>query len=47
MLNPVDAPSLDSLQVIYPQGRFWLHQSKIPGKDFIIFMVPADADQMP
>lgn len=47
MLNPVDTPSLDSLQVIYPQGRFWLHQSEVPGKDFIIFMVPADADLMP
>jgi hypothetical protein len=47
MLNPVDTPSLDSLQVLYPQGRFWLHQSEIPGRNFIIFMAPANADIMP
>jgi hypothetical protein len=47
ILNPADVPSLDSLRALYPQGRYWLHQTEIPGKEFIIFMAPAAADQMP
>ena len=47
MLNPIDTSSLDLLRVQYPQGRFWLHKSPIEGKDFMLYMVPADADTMP
>ena len=47
MLNTADTPSLDILRVQYPQGRFWLHKSPIEGKDFILYMVPADVDTLP
>lgn len=47
LLNVADAQSLDLLRVQYPAGRFWLHKSPVEGKDFIVFMVPAEADTMP
>jgi hypothetical protein len=47
LVNPADTLALDKLRVQFPAGRFWLHKSPAPGKDFIVFMVPAELDMMP
>jgi len=47
MLNPADVESLEALRTLYPQGRASWYDSSVEGKDFILFMVPADQDQLP
>jgi hypothetical protein len=47
LLNTEDASGLERLRSTYPLGRFWLHTSLLPGKDFIIFMVSAPAEGQP
>jgi len=43
MLNVADTAALNSLNALYPQGWSWLHKSATPGRDFMLFMAPADA----
>jgi hypothetical protein len=40
ILNIQDTTSLDALQLFYPDGWMTEYESKIPGKDFLIFLVP-------
>jgi hypothetical protein len=47
ILNPADTASLNILRGQFTNGRFWLNKSPYPGKDFIVFMVSAEADTMP
>ncbi len=47
MLNPADLESLEALRSLYPQGRASWYDSSVEGKDFVLFMVPADFDQLP
>jgi hypothetical protein len=47
MLSPQDTGSLDILRKLYPDGRLIMHESAIPGKEFILFTVPARTDLLP
>ncbi|MBE0699914.1 MAG: glycosyltransferase family 39 protein [Anaerolineaceae bacterium] len=41
LLNPQDMNGLSILQGLYPEGRYWIYPSRIPGKEFVVFQVPA------
>jgi hypothetical protein len=43
ILKPEDQESLELLEEDYPHGYASLHQSSLPGKDFVIFFVPVEA----
>jgi hypothetical protein len=47
MINPQDDAGLIALRQIYPDGRYWIHHSEIPSKDFIVFLVQPDEDLLP
>jgi len=47
MINPQDDSGLIALRQVYPEGRYWMHDSDIEGKDFIIFFVQPAADLLP
>lgn len=40
ILNPLDTPNLEKLRVMYPQGWLERREAAVPGKDFILFLVP-------
>ena len=40
LINPQDAAGLQQLIDLYPEGRYWMHESQTPGKDFYVFLVP-------
>ncbi|HMD87570.1 MAG TPA: glycosyltransferase family 39 protein [Anaerolineaceae bacterium] len=42
-----DTKSLDLLKQLYPQGVYWLFQSKIQGKNFYEFLVPPVQSDFP
>jgi hypothetical protein len=41
ILNTQDTNSLEILQGLYPEGRYWVYPSHTPGKEFVVFQVPA------
>ena len=41
IFNLQDADAFDALQNIYPQGSNTFHESKVEGKDFYVYFVPA------
>lgn len=47
LLNPEDADSLALLRELYPDGWYEKRISAVPGKDFLIFNVPAKMDMVP
>lgn len=47
MVNPQDDKGLIALRRVYPDGRYWIHESEVEGKDFLIFFVPPAADLLP
>jgi hypothetical protein len=44
ILNTQDTNSLGMLQDLYPDGRYWVYQSRTPGKEFVVFQVAARVD---
>jgi len=46
ILKPEDQESLQMLETDYPNGYAALHQSSLPGKDFVIFFVPVDTGNL-
>lgn len=45
MLNLQDEAGLDTLSALYPHGELDDYESKVEGKDFFIYRVPAEAAQ--
>ncbi len=43
ILKPEDQDSLSQLEVLFPSGSLSTWQDDIPGKDFLIYFVPADS----
>jgi len=41
ILNPEDQTDLDLLRSLYPEGVLYSYQDEIPGKDFLMLMVPS------
>jgi hypothetical protein len=41
ILNMQDVEGIETLRALYPDGRFSEYRSFTPGKDFLIFLVPA------
>lgn len=41
LLHPQDESGLAILQDLYPEGRYWIYPARTPGKEFIVFQVPA------
>ena len=41
LLKPEDETGLSTLQQLYPQGLVTFHQSRVPGKEFLTYFVPA------
>lgn len=40
ILNPEDIEDLDTLRMMYPRASVKLHSSSVPGRDFLIMLVP-------
>jgi hypothetical protein len=40
LLKPEDTNGLNTLQALYPQGTSSIYQSRIPSKEFVVFVVP-------
>jgi hypothetical protein len=47
IINMQDTASIEQLQSLYPEGRYWLYPSKVPGKEFYIFQVPPRENMLP
>jgi hypothetical protein len=47
ILNPSDAESLASLQMMYPKGVLTTYPSHIEGKEFLVFFVPGQTVGQP
>jgi hypothetical protein len=47
ILKPEDSASLGQLRQLYPLGRATLTHSEQPGKDFVLFLVPAQQENFP
>lgn len=47
LLNPQDGTALNLLLQQYPLGRYHLERNPLPGKDFIVFTVPAQEGHQP
>jgi hypothetical protein len=47
LLNPQDTIGLTQLQILYPEGRYWLYPSQTPGKEFYVFQVPPQENLLP
>ncbi|MCW5876618.1 MAG: glycosyltransferase family 39 protein [Anaerolineales bacterium] len=45
LLKPEDEGGLSELQALYPNGLLRYHQSRVPGKEFLSFFVPAQAER--
>jgi len=45
ILKPEDQDSLSKLDVLFPSGTLSTFESDIPGKDFLLFFVPADSER--
>jgi hypothetical protein len=43
IFKPDDAETMLTLQQLYPQGSYTIQESAYPGKDFIVYLVPAIA----
>jgi hypothetical protein len=43
LLKPEDTNGINGLQTLYPQGILSLHPSASPSKEFIVYLVPAEA----
>jgi len=41
LLHPSDQASLELLRTLRPEGHAELHRSRTPGKDFVVYFVPA------
>ena len=41
VLKPGDEVGLSTLQELYPDGQIGYHQSRVPGKEFLTYLVPA------
>lgn len=46
IIKPEDQTDLDTLRQVYPNGRAEIHHSPLQGKDFIVFLVPAQQDSL-
>jgi hypothetical protein len=46
IVKPEDQEALSQLEQLFPAGTLTKWQSEIPGKDFLIFFVPADSERM-
>jgi hypothetical protein len=44
IVNMQDTAGMEKLRAVFPDGRFTLYQSRTAGKDFLIFLVPAQED---
>ncbi|MEM5773846.1 MAG: glycosyltransferase family 39 protein, partial [Anaerolineaceae bacterium] len=42
IIKSEDQQSILDLQALYPQSSYWLHTSRLPGKDFWVLLVPPD-----
>jgi 4-amino-4-deoxy-L-arabinose transferase-like glycosyltransferase len=42
IIKAEDQPALLDLKALYPSSSYWLHTSKIPGKDFWILLAPPE-----
>jgi len=47
ILKPENQPALEKLRQLYPEGVLTLHQAALPGKDFLIFLVPSKQEGTP
>lgn len=47
IIKPENQPALGKLRQLYPEGILTLHQASLPGKDFLIFLVPARQEGLP
>ncbi len=47
IIKPENQPALDKLRQLYPEGVLTLHRASLPGKDFLIFLVPARQEGLP
>ncbi|MEJ5201482.1 MAG: glycosyltransferase family 39 protein [Anaerolineales bacterium] len=47
IVKPENQPALDKLRQLYPDGVLTLHKAALPGKDFLIFLVPARQEGQP
>lgn len=41
LLKPEDSVGLDTLELLYPDGLVSTYASRVPGKEFLVFFVPA------
>lgn len=47
IIKPENQPALDKLRQLYPEGVLTLHRASLPGKDFLIFLIPARQEGVP
>jgi hypothetical protein len=45
ILNPNDTAALESLRTLFPDGRLTMKESRMEGRDLLLFLVPAKVDE--
>jgi len=47
LVNLQDSEGLNQLIQVYPDGRYWVYDSKVDGKDFLIYLVAPEENVIP
>lgn len=47
LVNLQDSEGLNQLIQVYPDGRYWVYDSKVDGKDFLIYLVAPEDNVVP